>query len=114
MTGEPISFFRLRRWRQGDRRQRELRGNPADTSSKQGVLDHIRAGALAVREGCEFEVTGPPDVRVAKGRFASGGVHMSTPAGKVKHTRTTCVVEIDDGGAAVVEVVDGAMQIETV
>jgi len=83
------------------------------TSHKAGVMDHIRIGALSVRPGCEFEITGPLNVRVAKGKFASGGVHMSTPAGKVKHTKTSYIVEVGADGSTTVEVVDGAVEIET-
>ena len=83
------------------------------TSSKAGVMDAIRVGAMAVREGCEFEITGPLDVQLVKGRFASGGVNTATPVGMVRHKKTSYVVEIGADGATTVEVVDGAIEIET-
>jgi hypothetical protein len=87
--------------------------NFTSTSSKQGVLDHVRLGALAVGDRCEFEITGPFDVRLTKGRFASGGVNTATPVGMVRHKQTSYIVEIGHDGATAVEVVEGAVEVET-
>jgi hypothetical protein len=83
------------------------------TSSREGVLDHVRLGALAVGKRCEFEITGPFEVRLTKGRFASGGVNTATPVGIIRHKQTSYIVEIGHDGATAVQVVEGCVEVET-